>query len=80
MDVACLPRLAPPDASWRDANGVVPPSGKLVSYRTAYYQMTGYVNAHGHWVGYDGMEEHLKVEWWRELGQSSVFGSDSFRR
>ncbi len=69
MDVASLPKLSPPDHSWKGVNDKAPPSGKLVLYRTAYYQMMGYLNRFGRWIGSDGKEESFPVQWWREVGE-----------
>ena len=68
MDATVLPVLAPPDESWKEAREDAPPSGKLVLYRTAYYQMMGYLNRLGRWIGSDGEEESFPVQWWREVG------------
>jgi hypothetical protein len=38
-----------------------------VLYRTAFYQMLGYINQLGHWIGGDGQEESFPVQWWREV-------------
>jgi hypothetical protein len=68
MDAVSLPTLSPPDNSWNGVNQDGPPSGKPVLYRTAYYQMLGYMNLLGRWIGSDGEEELFPVIWWREVG------------
>lgn len=67
MDTATLPPLTPPDSSWNGVSEFAPPSGRLVLYRTAYYQMLGYLNQLGRWTGTDGEEELFPVQWWREV-------------
>ena len=67
MEIADLPPLAPPDCSWQFWGTTPPPSGKMVRYRTAYYQMLGYMTQLGEWMGLDGQPEELPVKWWRAL-------------
>jgi hypothetical protein len=67
MDATPLPTLAPPDPSWKGVSEQAPPSGRVVLYRTAFYQMLGYINQLGHWIGGDGQEESFPVQWWREV-------------
>ena len=43
----------------------LPQAGTLVKYRTAFYQMLGYMDDNGRWVGTDGFEEALPVQAWR---------------
>ena len=69
MEAASLPTLSPPDEFWKGVTERVPPAGKLVLYRTAYYQMMGYINCLGRWIGSDGEEEAFEVQWWREIGE-----------
>jgi hypothetical protein len=68
MDATFLPALLPPDQTWQGVADRIPPTGTLVLYRTAYYQMMGYVNRLGLWIGSDGEEEAFPVQWWREIG------------
>lgn len=60
-------KFAVPDATWNVADLSMPARGRVVKYRTAYYQMMGYVNSFGHWVATDGAEETLPVKAWREI-------------
>jgi hypothetical protein len=57
-----------PDASWKIVETNPPKAGTLVRYRTARYQMLGYVTFSGHWVATDGEEESQRVEAWKEVG------------
>lgn len=59
--------FAVPDASWKVADANPPKAGTLVKYRTAYYQMFGYMDATGRWVATDGTQEELPVQSWREI-------------
>jgi len=59
--------FALPDPSWKVAESDLPRAGILVKYRTALYQMFGYINACGRWMALDGMEESLPVKSWREI-------------
>ena len=68
MDATSLPILSPPDASWIVASKQTPPSGRVVLYRTPFYQMLGYLNRLGHWIGSDGLQEAFPVQWWRDVG------------
>ena len=43
---------------------------KLVKYRTAHYQMLGYVDVTGQWMASDGKEETLPVRAWREIAET----------
>lgn len=56
-----------PDRTWKVAERIMPEAGKLVKYRTALYQMLGYVDLTGHWMASDGKEETLPVRAWREI-------------
>jgi hypothetical protein len=67
MDATSLPTLAPPDASWNVASEQKPPHGRFVLYRTPFYQMMGYLDRVGQWIGWDGQEERFPVRWWREV-------------
>ncbi|HTG45845.1 MAG TPA: hypothetical protein VK633_15095 [Verrucomicrobiae bacterium] len=67
MEIAELTTLSPPDRSWKGVIEKSPPPGRLVLYRTAYYQMMGYLNRVGCWMGSDGKEEDLPVMWWRDI-------------
>lgn len=69
MSTASLPVISSPDGSWKPVAQYAPPSGKLVLYRTAYYQMLGYVDCMGRWMGSDGKAEELPVQWWRDVGE-----------
>jgi hypothetical protein len=60
--------FAVPDASWKAAETNPPKAGTLVKYRTASYQMLGYVTFNGHWVATDGVEELQPVKAWKEVG------------
>jgi hypothetical protein len=60
-------KFAVPDATWNVADRAMPTRGKLVKYRTASYQMLGYVDTLGRWVATDGMEEPLPVKSWRDI-------------
>jgi hypothetical protein len=68
MDAVELPILGTPDLSWNVVSEQAPPSGRVILYRTAFYQMMGYLNRFGQWVGSDGQEEAFPVQWWREVG------------
>lgn len=60
--------FAIPDASWAAAETNPPKAGTLVKYRTASYQMLGYVTFDGRWVATDGAEELQPVKAWKEVG------------
>lgn len=60
-------QFAVPDASWKVAERSMPRTGTLVKYRTAQYQLLGYVDTSGRWVATDGTEELLPVQAWREI-------------
>lgn len=62
--------FAMPDESWNVAERALPKAGTLVKYRTAIYQMLGYVDVAGKWVATDGREERLPVKAWREISES----------
>lgn len=64
---AQLSTFVMPDATWKVADEIMPESGKLVKYRTARYQMLGYVDVTGQWIATDGQEETLPVKAWREI-------------
>ena len=53
---AQLTEFAVPDASWKEAESSMPKAGTLVKYRTARYQLLGYVSGEGRWVALDGEE------------------------
>jgi hypothetical protein len=59
--------FALPDASWKVVETNPPKAGTLVKYRTAKYQMLGYVTFAGRWVATDGEEESEPVEAWKEV-------------
>lgn len=59
--------FALPDATWNMVGNVLPQAGTLVRYRTAVYQMLGYVDRSGRWMGMDGHEETQPVEAWSSL-------------
>ena len=59
--------FAMPDASWKVTETDLPRSGMLVKYRTALYQMFGYLDMTGRWIATDGREELLPVKAWREI-------------
>lgn len=62
-----LPTFAAPDSTWKSAESTLPKSGTLVKYRTALYQMFGYLDITGQWIATDGMQETLPVKTWREI-------------
>jgi hypothetical protein len=62
-----LPTLSLPDRNWKEIDQRIPQKGMLVKYRTAYYQMLGYLNETGRWMAVDGLEESLPVKAWREI-------------
>lgn len=62
-----LPTFAAPDPTWKPADSNPPKSGTLVKYRTALYQMFGYLDAAGQWIATDGRQEALPVKTWREI-------------
>jgi len=62
--------FAVPDASWNAVETNPPKAGTLVKYRTASYQMLGYVTFSGRWVATDGAEESQPVKAWKEVGAS----------
>jgi hypothetical protein len=64
---AQLTQFAVPDASWKEAETNMPKAGTLVRYRTAQYQLLGYVSAEGRWVAIDGAEEVQPVRSWKEV-------------
>lgn len=64
-------QFAVPDASWKVAEAGMPKAGTLVKYRTAQYQLLGYVNLTGRWVATDGAEELMPVKAWKEIGGSA---------
>ncbi|HEV8541169.1 MAG TPA: hypothetical protein VGR78_02145 [Verrucomicrobiae bacterium] len=64
-----LPALSPPGKNWKEASAKTPAVGEIVLYRTAYYQMPGYIDTFGRWVAMDGQEEEHSVRWWREFKQ-----------
>ncbi len=57
--------FAMPDATWNVVETSLPQEGMLVKYRTTMYQMLGYLDRSGRWVGTDGFEETLPVRAWR---------------
>jgi hypothetical protein len=61
--------FALPDATWTVAEKSLPKTGTLVKYRTAFYQMLGYLDVSGQWVALDGCEETLPVQAWRLVHQ-----------
>lgn len=67
--IAEAPTFAVPDPSWKVADTSLPKARTLVKYRTALYQMLGYVDLTGRWVGTDGQEERLPVKAWREISE-----------
>jgi hypothetical protein len=62
-----LPSFAVPDPGWIVAESNPPRAGTLVKYRTAVYQMLGYLDLNGRWIATDGQEEQLPVQSWREI-------------
>ena len=60
-------KFAVPDASWKVAEANMPKAGTLVKYRTAHYQLLGYVDLSGRWVATDGAEELMPVKAWKEI-------------
>jgi hypothetical protein len=62
--------FAVPDASWKVAETNPPKAGTLVKYRTAKYQMLGYVTFTGRWVATDGAEESQPVKAWKEIAST----------
>lgn len=60
-------QFAVPDASWKVAEANMPKAGTLVKYRTAQYQLLGYVDLTGRWVATDGSEEMMPVKSWKEI-------------
>jgi hypothetical protein len=62
-----VPTFALPDPTWKVVDAHLPKPGKLVKYRTALYQLLGYVDLTGRWVATDGREEQLPVKAWREI-------------
>ena len=61
--------FALPDATWNVVERCLPQAGTLVRYRTAVYQMLGYLDRTGQWMGMDGYEERLPVQAWRTIYQ-----------
>jgi hypothetical protein len=55
------------ESSWHVVEDSAPPIARVVVYRTAAYQMTGYFNRSGRWVGMDGIPETQPVKWWRPI-------------
>jgi hypothetical protein len=66
-----LSKFAVPDASWNVAERALPVKGKVVKYRTAHYQLLGYVDTLGRWVATDGTEEPLPVKAWRDITETN---------
>jgi hypothetical protein len=64
---AQLTEFAVPDASWKEAESSMPKAGTLVRYRTARYQLLGYLSGEGRWVALDGEEEMQPVKAWKEV-------------
>jgi hypothetical protein len=64
---AQLTHFAVPDASWKEAETSMPKAGTLVRYRTAQYQLLGYLTGEGRWVAIDGAEEVQPVRSWKEV-------------
>lgn len=62
-----LTHFAVPDASWKVTEANLPKIGTLVKYRTAQYQLLGYVNLAGQWMATDGAEELMPVKAWQEI-------------
>lgn len=67
IELAGLPTIASPGCAWRSVHDGVPRTGTVVLYRTNHYQMMGYLNAWGQWIGSDGKIEEWPVVWWREI-------------
>jgi hypothetical protein len=61
------PELSASDSPWCSTEAQTPDTFRLVRYRTAYYQMIGYLDRLGRWMASDGMQESLPVELWQEL-------------
>ena len=67
MPAQLITEFAVPDASWKEAETSVPKAGTLVRYRTAQYQLFGYLTGEGRWVAIDGEEEVQQVKAWKEV-------------
>ena len=67
MSAQLITDFALPDASWKEAQTSVPKAGELVRYRTAQYQLFGYLTGEGRWVAIDGEEEAQPVRAWKEV-------------
>jgi hypothetical protein len=67
MDIAFETVASEPEFAWEVAAAKTPPTGRVVVYRTARYQMVGYVDWFGRWMGSDGIAEDMAVQWWRDI-------------
>ena len=70
MRIAYPERVAG-ESPWKSVDVKKPVSHRLVRYKTALYEMVGYRDRFGRWIGYDGQEENFAVHEWMELESSN---------